>query len=121
MSPTPINQSGFTMLEVMVALAIAATALVTLMGREGASADIQEGVSLHALALATAVNQLEGQRLEPSLPNSDTHGEVTVNGQVLQWRGRVEHTATAGFVIQHMAVTASKEPPVKLFLYRLAR
>jgi len=111
-------ERGFTMLEVMVALAIAATALVTLMGREGASADIQQGLSMHALALTAALNRLEGERLKPGLPTSDSHGEVTVNGVLLHWHGWVEKTATPEFVLQHMEVTAPKQPPVKLFLYR---
>jgi len=114
------KQHGFTLLEVMVALAIAATALVTLISRVGASADIQRDLSLHALALSTAVNQLEAQRLKSGLPNADTHGEVKAGDITLQWHGSVERTEGSGFVRQNMEVTAPGEPPVKLFLYRAA-
>ncbi len=115
-----MKQQGFTLLEVMVALAIAATALVTLISRVGASADIQRDLSLHALALSTAINQLEAQRLESGLPNTDTHGEVKAGGVTLQWHGTVERTKGSGFVRENMEVTAPGEPPVKLFLYRAA-
>jgi len=115
------KQHGFTLLEVMVALAIAATALVTLISRVGASADIQRDLSLHALALSTAINQLEAQRLKSGLPGTDTHGEVKTGGITLQWRSSVKHTGTDGFVRQEMEVTAPDEPPVKLFLYRAAQ
>ncbi len=114
------EQRGFTLLEVMVALAIAATALVVLIARVGASADIQRTLSLHALALSTAVNQLEAQRLKPGLSDTDTHGEVSVEGVMLQWRGSAQRTKGSGFVRHNMEVTAPGEPPVKLFLYRIA-
>jgi len=112
------RQHGFTLLEVMVALAIAATALVVLISRVGASADIQRDLSLHALALSTAVNQLEAQRLQSGVPDTDTHGEVRMEGVTLQWHGSVQRTAGSGFVRQNMEVTAPGEPPVTLFLYR---
>jgi len=112
------TQHGFTLLEVMVALAIAATALVTLISRVGASADIQRDLSLHALALSTAVNQLESQRLQSSVPNADTHGEVKAGEVTLKWHGSVERTQGSGFVRQNMEVSVPDEPPVELFLYR---
>lgn len=113
-----MRQRGFTLLEVTVALAIAAVALVTLMGRVGASADIQRDLAMHALALSTAVNLLEAQRLTPGLPHSETHGEVQAEHVTLQWRGSVKNTMVDGFVRQDMQVTAPGEPPVTLFLYR---
>jgi len=111
---------GFTLLEVMVALAIAAMALTVLISRVGASADIQHDLSLHAMALSTAVNQLEATRLQPGLPHTDTHGLVEIKNMALHWHGTVKKTESPGFVRQDMEVTAGNEPPVTLFLYRTA-
>jgi len=119
--PTPRGgQKGFTLLEVLVALAIAAVALVTLTSRVGASADTQLSLSRHALALQAAVNVLEQQRLKAGIPTKEEHGEVEMHGQTLQWRTIVEKTQVDGFVRVKVEVTAPGEPAVKLFLFRAA-
>lgn len=113
-----MKQRGFTLLEVLVALAIAATALVTLVSRVGASADIQRSLALHALALNVAMNRLEAQRLDAIPPNGDRHGKLRAGGLVLRWHGWAEQTRSAKLVRENMEVTAPGEPPVRLFLYR---
>jgi len=113
------DQAGFTLLEVLVAMAIAATALVTLMSRLGASSDVQRDLALHALALSEAVNRLEAQRLLPAPPNDETHGRVRVGEVELRWHGSAEKTQLAKLVRENMEVKADDEPPVRLFLYRM--
>lgn len=115
-----MNQQGFTLLEVLVALAIAATALVVLIGRVGASADLQRDLSLHALALEVAVNVLEGNRLKENLAASGERGEVEASGMTIKWRTTIEKASADGFVRQNVEVAVPGEPPLKLFLYRAA-
>ncbi len=52
------KESGFTLIEALVALMIASTALVVLMGRLGVSADTQRSLSMHELELEHAYNKL---------------------------------------------------------------
>jgi len=108
---------GFTLLEVMVALAIAATALVALMGRIGASADIQHDLSMHAEALSLAVNELEKLRLEKGAA-AEKEGEVESKRGVFHWKLTIERTLDDGFVRQNMLVTAPDGGEVRMFLYR---
>jgi len=108
---------GFTLLEVMVALAIAATALVALMGRIGASADIQHDLSMHAEALSLAVNELEKLRLEKGAA-AEKEGEVESERGVFHWKLTIVRTLDDGFVRQNMLVTAPDGGEVRMFLYR---
>lgn len=116
-----MQQRGFTLLEVLAALAITAGALVVLLGRLGAAADIQRDLALHALALEVAVNELERDRLLAVLPSEERQGEVEVEGVQLSWKKRVKPTAVKDFVRQDIAVSAAGETAVELFLYRVGR
>ncbi len=111
---------GFTLLEVTVALAVAAVALVAMMARLGASADIQRDLSLHALALSAAIDRLERERLLPGLPAADSGGTMRTGATVVHWRASTQPTRLSGFVRREVRVQVRKEPPVKLFLYREA-
>jgi len=114
------GNAGFTLLEVMVALAIAATALVVLMSRLGSSADIQYSLKANALAMETAMDVLARERMKPGLPKSGESGEVHVLGQLLTWKTRVETTPVKKFIRQNVTVSTKGEPDVHLFLYRTA-
>ncbi len=112
------NQKGFTLIEVLVALGIASFALVALMGRLGASADIQRSLTLHALAVDTARNVLAEERLQGAVLGSEKQGDVDVAGITLHWRTWSEKTALDSFVRRNVAVKAGNEPEVTLFMYR---
>jgi len=114
------SDTGFTLLEVMVALAIAATALVVLISRLGSSADIQYSLKANALAMETAMDVLARERMKPGLPGSEESGEVHTQGQLLTWKTEVETTPVKGFVRQNVTVSTKGEPDVQLFLYRAA-
>lgn len=111
------NSRGFTLLEVMVALAIAATALVVLIGRVGSSADIQYDLSLHAEAVSVAVNELERIAMQGK-PAADVSGEVETSSGIFRWQSKQLATLDAQFVRQDMLVTAPDGGAVSLFLYR---
>ena len=108
---------GFTLLEVMVALAIAATALVVLMGRVGSSADIQRDLALHAEAMSLGVNELERIAMLRA-PAPDASGEMETASGTFRWKSTQQATLDARFVRQEMLVTAPDGGTVSLFLYR---
>ncbi len=116
-----MRQRGFTLIEALVALGIAATALVVLLGRLGASADVQRTLADQRLALDVAANLLADEMLKPAPDGRETHGVVEAAGARLEWRRWTEKTFLDGFVRVNVAVHAPGEPDVVLFLYRDAR
>jgi type II secretion system protein I len=111
------RQGGFTLIEVLVALGIASFALVALMGRLGASSDIQRTLILHSLALDTARNVLAEERLYKVL-NSEKQGDIEAAGVQLHWRSWSEKTVLDTFVRRNVAVKTGNEPEITLFMYR---
>ncbi|MDQ6992715.1 MAG: type II secretion system protein [Mariprofundus sp.] len=115
------QQQGFTLIEAMVALAIAATALVVLMGRLGATAEIQHTLAVHALELDVASNELARQSMQHLTQGSEKTGTIETGGMVLHWRSWTEKTMLDGFVRRNIVVSAPGEAEVSLFLYQELR
>ncbi len=111
-------EGGFSLIEVLVALGIAAVALVALMGRLGSSADVQYTLSTHAVTLDVAMNLLQSQSLAGEPVLQERRGEVEVNGMSYSWRLWGEKTEVDGFIRQNVAVKAPGEPEFTMFLYR---
>lgn len=114
------GQRGFTLIEAIVALGIAATALVVLIGRLGASADVQRTLSLHTLAWDEATSLLARQMLEKKTGGEERSGTVEAAGQVMHWRAWTEKTMLDGFVRRNVSVRVDGEPEVVVFLYQEA-
>jgi len=114
------RETGFTLIEALVALMIASTALVALMGRLGSSANIQQTLSMQELALDTARNKLvELTITSPRLDGQD--GVIEVANIQFKWRSWSEKTKLDGFMRFNVSVKAPNEPKVTLFLYRVVR
>ena len=113
------RQSGFTLIETLVALGIAAVALTALAGRLGISADMQRTLLVHATMLEVATNLLQEQRLKPSIDLSDRNGEVEARGMTLRWKMSTEKTVLDALVRQNVVVSAQNEPDVSLFMYHV--
>ena len=111
------KQSGFTLIEVLVALGIASLALVALMGRLGASSDVQRSLILHDLAINTARNVLAEEQLNKVL-SSEKQGDIQADGVQIHWRTWSEKTALDNFVRRNVAVKVAQEPELTLFMYR---
>jgi len=108
-----MKQAGFTLLEIMVALAIVATAMVVLAGRLGASADLQRDVHLRLQALAIGTDLLERARLFGSVPD-DGHGSMSVDGDRFEWDMTMRPGPTAGLQLLSVTVRTPSTPVVAL-------
>lgn len=114
---TPAER-GFTLIEVLVALGIAAVTLVALVGRLGASADVQFSLASHTVALDMAMNLLEAERESDAVSGDEKQGDTMVGGVDYHWRLWTEKTEQEGFVRRNVSVKHPVEPAVTLFLYR---
>ncbi|MEX0915553.1 MAG: type II secretion system minor pseudopilin GspI [Wenzhouxiangellaceae bacterium] len=82
--------AGFTLIEVLVALFVVATALAAL-GFAGARAlDNQAGLEARTFALWAADNRLAETRLDRSLRAGSTSGNVRIGKRDWRWRQQVE-------------------------------
>jgi type II secretion system protein I len=113
------TEKGFTLIETLVALGIAAVALTALAGRLGVSADTQRSLIAHSTMLEVATNILEKQRLNPSVALSEKQGDVEARGMKLRWRLSIEKTMLDNFVRQNVVVSYDGEPDVALFLFHV--
>ncbi len=103
-----------------MALMIASTALVVLMGRLGSSANIQHTLSMHELAMDSARNKLtELSIVSPSL--DEQQGVIEAGNIQLEWRSWSEKTMLDGFMRLNVSVKAPNEPKVAVFLFREVR
>ena len=112
-------ERGFTLIEVLIALGIAAVALVALVGRLGASADVQFSLASHAVMLDTAVNLLQAERENDSVSGDEKQGDIVVEGVSYHWRTWSEKTEVEGFIRRNASVKHPQEPEVTMFLYRM--
>jgi len=113
------GEQGFTLIETLVALGIAAVALGALTSRLGLSADTQRTLLIHDTMLEVAVNVLEKQRMGESSNLTEREGEVEARGLKLSWKLSLEKTDLDQFVRQNVRVSYPGEPDVSLFLYHV--
>ena len=93
---SPIN--GFTLLEILVALAILAVALSAAMRVAGGSTNIVSEQKQRTLALWVAQNRLAEHRARGDWPDmGGSEGEVEQAGVKMRWQETVSGTPRADF------------------------
>lgn len=84
------NSRGFTLIEVLVALAVIALALTALGMSAMRSVDTQFQIEQRSLALWLAENRLAEARLERSLESGIARGRESMGGRQWQWQRSVQ-------------------------------
>lgn len=105
--------SGFTLVEVLVALAVVAlavtTVLVSMMRQIDGTAYLREKMLAHWVA----ENQLELALLKNAhtnqLPQDTQSGNVEMAGSTWYWRAEPKRTAAQGFIQLEISVYASED------------
>jgi general secretion pathway protein I len=92
--PAQERTAGFTLLEIMVALAITAVGIAAMMKVIGSSADIMNELDARLIASWVAGNQLTERRISPRQPRPGTQSErVKMGGRTWQFREEITRTA----------------------------
>ena len=103
------STAGFTLLELMVALAILAIALSAVMRAVGAATSSVDEVRLRTLAAWVADNRLAEHRARRSwLPPGHQQGQVVQGGVNFLWAEEIQPTPNAQF--RRIIVTVSTAP-----------
>ena len=89
---------GFTLVEVLVALAILAIALAAVMRSVAQAIDLTAGLRDRTIALGVAQDQLVLHRLRRDWPDLDTYTGTTEQlGRTWRWQERVVSTPVDNF------------------------
>ena len=84
---------GFTLVEVLVALAVLAIALAALMRAMGQSIDVTAALRERSIAMWVAQNRLSQHQMQQDWPSVDTiDGETEMAGEKWTWREQVSTT-----------------------------
>jgi general secretion pathway protein I len=110
------RSSGFTLIEVLVALAIVAVALSAGMRALAQSADGASTLKARTLALWVAENRLARAQLGDSSASANATGEEMQAGVVLAWRQTIGLTPNPAFRRIEIVVADPGQPD-----YALAR
>ena len=93
------RESGFTLIEVLVALAIVAIGMAAVLSTLTSSASTVVYMRDKTLANWVALNHIAEQRLQPQMPQlGNTDGDVDFAGQKWHWRQETVATAVQGMV-----------------------
>jgi len=92
-------EAGFTLIEVLVALAIVAIGMAAVLSTLTSSARTVVYMRDKTLANWVALNHIAEQRLLPNIPQlGNTEGDLEFAGQKYHWRQEVVQTAVQGMV-----------------------
>lgn len=106
-------RAGFTLIEVLVALAVFAMAAVALLHAQTTSVRALAETEARTMADIVAENQLVAAFSGMAAPRTGTtQGEAMMAGRAWQWRMTVETTGRAGVLRVAVVVSDAKEAQV---------
>jgi general secretion pathway protein I len=107
----PSLARGFTLIEILVALAIVAVALAAGMRAVAQSTDVASSLKERTLALWVAQNQLAAAQITNPWPNlGSSQGGAQQAGEAFVWSATVSNTPNPSFRKIEIAVAAANEP-----------
>jgi general secretion pathway protein I len=93
------GQRAFTLLEVLIALAIVGIGLLALLGTSIENTRVAHGLEARTLAGYVAANEIEELRLAPTWPSlGRSSGHARLGGIRWRWTLHAEHTAAPGIL-----------------------
>jgi general secretion pathway protein I len=106
-----VKSRGFTLIEVLVALAIVAIGMAAVLGTLTSSASTVLYMRDKTLAQWIALNHIADQRLLGQIPGlGNTEGEVEYAGQKWHWRQETVATAVKGMIRMDVRVRPADAP-----------
>ena len=106
-----VRGRGFTLVEILVALAIVAVALAAGMRALAQSADGATSLKARTLALWIAQNRVAGAQLAAPWPSLGTRdGDAVEAGRRFRWRETISATPNGAFRRIEVAVMAPETP-----------
>ena len=108
----PMSCRGFTLVEVLVALAVLAIALAAVMRAMAQAVDTTVSLREHNVALWVAQNRLTEHQMRQDWPAADTiDGEAEMGGEKWYWREQVSTTPEPK--IRRIEITVRRTPDSK--------
>jgi general secretion pathway protein I len=93
------REHGFTLLEVLIALAVLALGLMALIGTTGSAARDSAHLRDKTFATWVGMNELSMLRVQQSWPNDDSlNGDADMGGQKWHWKATMTKTADPGLL-----------------------
>jgi general secretion pathway protein I len=112
--PAQTGASGFTLIEVLVALAIVAVGMTAVLGAIGSSADSASWLREKTLAEWIALDRIAETRLQPRLPSKgSSDGELDYAGQHWRWHEEVMDGDLPGILRIDVTVQEADTPQGK--------
>ncbi|RKQ96171.1 MULTISPECIES: type II secretion system minor pseudopilin GspI [Maricaulis] len=108
---TQHTDAGFSLIEMMTALAIVAIAGLALMNLTRTTTQNTAAVETRALAALAAENLLNTEWLRADAPEARS-GRYELGGVSYDWRTRIAQTGEAGLVRIHIELTESGQDQV---------
>ena len=102
---------GFTLLEVLIALAVLAIGMIAVIGTAGTSTREAAELKDETFAHWVAMNELTSLRLEPAWPDVGTHkGKAEMAGQHWRWQAVISKTSDPDLLRADIDVSDASEP-----------